>query len=53
MENMVQLPKHIAGYCMLIFECYERGVIQSLPSMQTRVSSHAESIGHILAYCPG
>lgn len=50
---MVQLPEQAAGHCILIFECYERGVISSLPSTQSGFSSHAESIGHISAYCPG
>lgn len=53
MGYIVHLPKHIAGHCMLIFECYEHGVILSLPSTQSGVSSHAESICHILAYRPG
>lgn len=53
MEDMIQLPEHIAGPYMLIFQRYEHGVISSLPSMQSRVSSPAESVGHILASHPG
>lgn len=52
MEDM-ELPEHTAGHRMLVFECYERGVILSLPSTQSGVSSHAENIGHVLAYRPG